>query len=95
LYINKINYNYDEQFKIFLKSKEYKIVKYLSDNENDRFYIYSILFPEKFQRNILKNKFVNVIKPIMHCELFYLLYFIKSYKNIHDIIHYFSCKLNI
>jgi len=31
LNVNKIIFNYDKQFNIFMKSEEYKIVKYLAD----------------------------------------------------------------
>lgn len=35
------------------------------------------------------------MKPIITCDIFDILYFVKSYRNIPDIIHYFSCKLKL
>jgi serine/threonine protein kinase len=92
---NKISYNNNEVYENFLKSDEYKIVKYLAEYDINRFYIYQILFVENFQKSILKNKFKNIIQPKIRGDLFDLLYFIKSYGNINNIINYYKRKLNI
>jgi len=92
---NKITFNYNELYNIFLESNEYKIVNYLSENNLNCFYIYQILFVEKFQKNVLKNKFKNIIEPKIRGDLFDILYFIKSLGNIYDIIDYYKSKLNI
>lgn len=95
---NNIEYNYDLLFNQFLKSDEYKMLSYLSRNDYNCFFIYILIFPEKYQRLVLKDKFEKVIEYKIRTELFDILYLMKYYSNIsdiNDIINYYKSKLNI
>jgi hypothetical protein len=92
---NKINYNDEELYLNFLKSVEFDTIKYLSNNDYNCFLIYKILFIEKYQKSILKKKFKKVIEPIIRGDLSDILYFLKFYGNIYNIINYFTYKINL
>ena len=93
LYENNIKYDGNKIYLQFFESQEYGMLNYLSEYDDNVFFIYRILFTEKFQKSILGNNFKEIIYPKIRGELFDILYFFKVNGNIEKIINYYSIKL--
>lgn len=94
--IKKI-YNWNDEPKIFdefINSKDYECVEEFGVNKYDRFYLYQILFPEKFQRMILGKKFKKVSLPIPRIDMIDILFIFKNKLNLKTIMKYFIKKAN-
>jgi serine/threonine protein kinase len=86
-----IKINRFKDFKVFMKSKENKILKeYIKDNDI-RFSVYTVLFPEKFQKQMFNIK--TIIRPTIHCDQFDYLYIAMNGNNIKKIIKYVLTKI--
>lgn len=86
----------DEQklFEEFLDSANYNLVKKYGINSYDRFYLFQILYPEKFQRMYLGKKYKQTYQPIPRCELEDILFIFKYKLDLKKIIKYFLKKCN-
>lgn len=90
----KINYDYDEIYKQFLKSNEYDLLTQYTNNNDLKFILYTIIYPDKYQKLIFKNKFKKIIPPLLRCDVQDIIYLIQNKNNIHSIINYFIQKIN-
>jgi len=80
----------------FLKSDEYKLLKNYASTDEDRFYLYQIMFPGSFQKEYLEHlgvKFIKTHMPILKIDLEDILYFFKNKNDLKKIINYFSNKI--
>ena len=83
----------------FIKSKYYILVDKLVNTKEDKYLLFSLLYPDIFQRNLLKDKFKKCINNILRLPINDIIYLlnatnIKNYKDIENIILYFILKLN-
>ena len=90
----KINYDYNEIYKQFLKSNEYDLLTQYTNNNDLKFILYTIIYPDKYQKLIFKNKFKKIIPPSLRCDVQDIIYLIQNKNNIHNIINYFIQKIN-
>ena len=67
----------------------------MSENIDDRFIIFQILYPEEFQKIYLKDKFVKTIYPELKIDLVDFIYILKNKTNMQNIIKLCYKKLNI
>ena len=58
----------------------------LLSNIEDRFVLFQILYPEEFQKTLLKDKFVKTNYPVLKVDLIDLIYMIKNKSNPKNII---------
>lgn len=88
---NKI-FNWNDEPKIFeefINSKEYIVLEDFAVNKYDKFYLFQILFPEQFQKMLLKNHFTQTFKPIIKIDLCDLLFIFKNKLNLKTVMKYF------
>lgn len=64
----------------------FKTIKDLSENIDDRFIIFQILYPEEFQKVYLKDKFVKTFYPELKIDLVDFIYILKNKNNMQNII---------
>lgn len=93
-----VNINYKTKhesiiYSKFLKSAEYILLEKFALNDEDRFYLYQIIFPGSFQKEYLGINFTKIYMPILKCTLLDLLYFFKNKNNFKKIINYFVKKI--
>ena len=81
-------------FNKFIESDDYFLVKEYGINDDDRFIIYQILFPDNAQKMFFGNKYTITYKPIIAIDIIDLLYFFNNKLNLQNIIKYCSLKLN-
>lgn len=92
---NKIKYNdYKTDLKAFNKTPEKKYIKKITPNKDLQFLLFQIMFPEQYQKLILGNNFVKMIKPKIYIDLIDIVLIIQNTKNIDIISQYFINKLN-
>lgn len=72
----------------------FKTTKDLSENIDDRFIIFQILYPEEFQKMYLKDKFVKTIFPEFKIDLVDFIFILKNKNNMQNIIKLCYKKLN-
>ncbi len=72
----------------------FKTTKDLSEDIDDRFIIFQILYPEEFQKMYLKEKFVKTIYPEFKIDLVDFIYILKNKNNMQNIIKLCYKKLN-
>jgi hypothetical protein len=93
-----VNINYKTKhesiiYNKFLKSAEYVLLENFALNNEDRFYLYQIIFPGSFQKEYLGINFTKVYMPILKCSLIDILYFFKNKNDFKKIINYFIKKI--
>ena len=86
----KINI-FDNSFNdIFLQSEEYNVIKLYTDDESLQMTLYTIIYPEKYQKMVFGSKYNNkVIYPTLRCSINDILFLIKNKYKINSIIKYF------
>lgn len=80
-------------FDEFVKHPDYKLVKTIGINPYDRFFLYQILYPEKFQKMYLKDRYIRTSEPSFRCDLDDILYCFKNKLDLKKIIKHFDKKL--
>ena len=83
----------------FFKSKYYILVDNLVYTKEDKYLLFSLLYPNIFQKKLLKDKYKKCIHNILRLPINDIIYLlnatnIKNYKDIKKIILYFILKLN-
>lgn len=76
-------------FNEFIISREYNLLEYFAVNKYDKFYLFQLLCPEKFQKMLLGENYVQLSKPITRIDLCDLLFIFKNKLNLKLIIKYF------
>ena len=82
---------------IFAEVKKHLLFKATTDltkNIQNRFLLFQILFPEEFQKILLKDKFTNTIHPKLKIDLTDFIFLLNNTSNYKKIIHFCSYKLN-
>lgn len=82
-----------EAFDEFVKSEDYYLVKDMAINPYDRFYVYQMLYPKKFQKMYLRDDYVKTYKPIFRCNIEDVLYIFKHKLDLRKIMKHFYKKL--
>jgi hypothetical protein len=80
-------------FNKFMKSDDYFLVKDYGVNNEDRFLIYQILFPDNAQKMFFGKEYSITYKPIMRINLVDILYFFNNKLNLPNIIKYCAIRL--
>lgn len=93
-------YNYNEDIQKFLQSKNVNLVNDLVKNNEDKYTLFMLLYPEKAQKRLLKSKFEKVIYNKIRLPIEDVIFLldathIKSYSDIKKIILYFIKKIEI
>ena len=83
----------DKWFNKFINSDDYFLVKDFGINDDDRFLIYQILFPDNAQKMFFGKDYTITYKPIMRCDLIDILYFFNNKLNLPNIIKYCAIRL--
>jgi len=91
---NKIEYNNNNIIKKILKLNEYKLLSKYTNNNELKYILFTIIYPEKYQKIIFKNKFNKIIYPKLRCNIEDIIYLIKNNNKINNIINYFLDKIN-
>ena len=92
-------FDYKKDFNNFLNSDDLILVDNLVKNDLDKYTLFSILYPKKFQKRYLKSKYINVINNIIRLPVQDIIFLlnathIKTYKDIKNIILYLITKLD-
>lgn len=66
---NGINFNWMVELKKFSKMPVYEILMKITDDMDFAYFLYQHLYPEEFQKGILKDKFKKVIEDKMYVPL--------------------------
>lgn len=90
-------YDYDKDIKNFLLS-DIILVDNLVNNDNDKFLLYQILYPRKYQKSLLGDKFKKPINNIIRVPIEDIIFCFNSLSedniDIVKIINYFIIKLS-
>ena len=89
--IKKI-YNWNdcpEIFKQFLELDDYSMLEKFATNKYDKFYLFQLICPEKFQKMLLGKKYKQLSKPMPRIDLVDLLFIFKNKTNPRATIKYF------
>lgn len=78
-----------EDFNRFLKSSDYWLVESKGINPYDRFYIYQMLYPDNFQKLILKCEYKKTNFPKFRYDLKHILYIFEHKLDLKKLIKYF------
>ena len=81
-------------FDLFIRSADYLLVESYGIDDNDRFILYQILFPDNAQKMFFGKEYQTTYRPIMICESIDILYFFNNRLNIFNIIRYCAIRLN-
>jgi hypothetical protein len=93
---NNIKLNFKKDMNKIKKSKLYNTInKLFPDIKNDqyKFNLMHIIYPDKFQQIILGKKYTNNLKPILYIDIFDIIFMYKCNFNCDKIIGYFYEKL--
>jgi hypothetical protein len=88
-----IKYNYEKIFNKISKTDEYKLLENYTKDDSLKYTLFTIIYPKKYQKIILKNKFKKVIFPKLRCSIKDIIFLIKNKNNIKNIIKYFTEKI--
>jgi len=80
-------------FNKFLKSDDYFLVEEFGINDDDRFLIYQILFPDNAQKMFFGKDYTITYKPVMRIDLIDILYFFNNKLDLPKIIKYCAIRL--
>jgi serine/threonine protein kinase len=83
----------------FLKSKYYILVDDLVYTKEDKYLLFSLVYPNIFQKRLLKSKYKKCINNILRLPIYDIIYLlnatnINTYKDIKNIILYFTLKID-
>jgi hypothetical protein len=93
---NNIKLNLKKDMDKIKKSKVYNTInKLFSDINNDeyKFNLIELIYPDKFQQIILGKKYTNTLKPILYIDIFDIIFMYKCNFNCDKIVEYFYEKL--
>lgn len=62
-------YDYNKDLNNFLNSEDAILVNTLVENNDDKYNLYALLYPEKYQKRLLKSKFKKTINNIMRLPI--------------------------
>ena len=91
--------NFMKNMTEFYKSKYYILVDTLVNKKEDKYLLFSLLYPEIFQKRLLKSKYKKCINNILRLPINDIIYLfnasnINNYKDIKNIILYFILKID-
>ena len=95
---NNIKLNYKKDFKKFETSDLSKLINLQFNDINNnqyKFNLAEILYPEQFQKLILGKHYKKTFTPILNCDIHDIIYLYKINFDSDKIIEYFINKLNI
>ncbi len=85
-----VNWNDEpDLFDEFITLKEYSLLENFAVNKYDKFYLFQLLCPEKFQRMLWGQKYTQLSKPITRIDLCDLLFIFKNKLNLKVVMRYF------
>ena len=90
-------YNYNTDLQNFINSNDLILVNNLVKNNDDKYNLFMLLYPEKAQRRLLKSQFKKTVNNKIRLPIEDIIFLlnathIKSYKDIKKIILYFINK---
>lgn len=85
-------YDYDKQLDKFMNSDELILVDNLVKNKNGKFNLFEVLYPMKFQKQMLGKKFTVVVDNIIRVPIEDYIFLLNT-DNINDILKYFIMKI--
>lgn len=91
-------YNYTKELQQFLNSDDSILVNDLVKNDNDKYLLFLLLYPEKSQKRLLKSQYKKTINNKIRLPIEDIIFLlnathIKSYNDIKLIISYFTKKI--
>lgn len=89
------NFEYTEVLNKIKENLEYQDLKKYSRNDKVIFDLFSILYPEKFQRILFKNNFKKTIPIKKNIPVVDIINIVKNYNNYNRLINYFIEKIEI
>lgn len=76
-------------FDDFGLTREYKMLEDFAVNKYDKFYLFQLICPDKFQKMALKENFVKVVKPFVKIDLCDFLFIFKHKLDLKTIMKHF------
>lgn len=83
------NANYEEQLEKFKKTIEYKSLGKITKDDSERFGLYQLIYQEKFQRELLGDKFEKFVPIQLYIPINDIIFVVKYQNNLKKIINYF------
>ena len=80
-------------FDRFIRSADYLLIDSYGVDSYDRFILYQIIFPDNAQKMIFGKEYRTTYRPIIKCELAYIIYFFNNRLNLPNIIRYCAIRL--
>jgi len=92
---NKIKFDYNHKLIIqkYKQTQFYNLLNKISSNINHQIFLFSIVYPDEYQKIILDDKYKKTITNDIKIPIVDILFFIKNYNNYDILIEYFYKKL--
>jgi len=92
---NKINMNFNRDYKQFKESIFYPIINKYSNLKEIQMFLFDILFPTQYQKIAFNSQYSKTIPRKLYIPFDDIIYFILNYKEPNKIIKYFNDKLQL